>query len=165
MQPWEIHPSLVHFPIALLLSGVAADLYARARHSVTAAGLLIAGVLVGLVTGLAGFLAFFTVPSSHTETAHDRILWHLALALASVLLFAGVTWVRWRGRRDLPSPGALVGEVAAALLLGVAGYLGGHIVYHGGMGIEPNILSPELRHHAHEAGEQHTGTGTAEYTR
>ena len=65
----------------------------------------VAGVLSGLVTGLAGFLAFFTVPSSHTETAHDRVIWHLALALASVLLFAGVAWVRWRGRRELPPAG------------------------------------------------------------
>ena len=166
MEIWEIYPALVHFPIALLLAGVILDLYARARGSVTAGqvatGLFIAGVLFGLVTGLAGFVAFFTVPAAHTETAHDRVLWHLGLALASVLLFAGVSWVRWRGWRQLPSAGSLVVSLVAAGLRGVAGYLGGQIVYHGGMGIEPDILSPRLRHHHHESGEQHAG-GAADH--
>jgi uncharacterized membrane protein len=163
MEPWEIHPALVHFPIALLLGAVAVDIYARARHSVgagqVAAGLLIAGVLTGLVTGLAGLLAFYTVPSAHTEAAHDRVIWHLGLALASVVLFAGVAWLRWRGRRDLPSAGTLVAGLVAAVLLGVAGYLGGQIVYHGGMGIEPQILSGDLKHHHHEADHSHAETG------
>ncbi len=158
MEPWEIHPSIVHFPIALLLSAVALDIYARARGSAgagrAAVGLFVAGVLTGLVTGLAGVLAFYTAPSAHTEAAHDRVIWHLGLALASVVLFAVVAFVRWRGRRELPSTGALLAGVVAALLLTAAGYLGGHIVYHGGMGIDPNILAPELKQHHHEGGER-----------
>jgi hypothetical protein len=31
MELWEIHPSLVHFPIALLIAALCADIYARAR--------------------------------------------------------------------------------------------------------------------------------------
>ena len=159
MELWEIHPSLVHFPIALLIAGLCTDLYARARRSPSAGhvatGLYVAGVATGLVTGLAGVLAFYTVPSAHTEQAHDQVVWHLGLALASVVLFAGVAWVRWRGWSELPSIGSLVVSLVAVGLLTAAGYLGGHIVYHGAMGIEPDLLSPRLTQHhqsgAHEA--------------
>jgi uncharacterized membrane protein len=148
MEPWEIHPALVHFPIGLLIAGLCTDIYARARRSLSAGhvatGLYVAGVGTGLVTGLAGLLAFYTVPSAHTEQAKNQVIWHLGLALASVVLFAGLAWVRWRGWQALPSVGSLVVGLVAAGLLTAAGYLGGHIVYHGAMGIEPDLLSPKL---------------------
>ncbi len=153
MELWEIHPSLVHFPIALLIAGLCTDFYARARRNVNAGhvgtGLYIAGVVAGLVTGLAGLLAFYTVPSAHTEQAHDQVIWHLGLALTSVVLFALVAWVRWRGWRELPSGGSLVVGLVAVCLLIAAGYLGGHIVYHGAMGVEPDLLSSRLTKHHH----------------
>jgi uncharacterized membrane protein len=153
MELWEIHPSLVHFPIALLVAGLCTDLYARARRSLSAehvaAGLYVAGVGMGLVTGLAGLLAFFTVPSAHTEQSQNQVIWHLGLALASVVLFAGVAWLRWRRWSELPSVGSLVVSLVAVGLLTAAGYLGGHIVYHGGMGIEPDLLSARLTQPQH----------------
>ena len=158
MELWEIHPSLVHFPIALLIAGLCTDLYARARRNLSvghvATGLYVSGVVAGLVTGLAGLLAFYTVPSAHTEQAHDQVVWHLGLALASVVLFAGVAWVRWRGWRELPSVGSLVAGLVAVGLLTAAGYLGGHIVYHGAMGVEPDLLSPQLTEHHHSGADE-----------
>jgi uncharacterized membrane protein len=158
MELWEIHPSLVHFPIALLIAGLCTDLWARARHSLNAghvaAGLYIAGVVTGLVTGLAGLLSFFTVPSAHTKQAHDQVMLHLGLALASVVLFAMVAWIRWRDWNGLPSAGSLAVSLVAVVLLIGAGYLGGHIVYHGAMGIEPNLLSPGLTQHHHGEDDQ-----------
>jgi uncharacterized membrane protein len=117
--------------------------------------------VMGLVTGLAGLLAFYTVPSAHTEQARDQVVWHLGLALASVVLFAGVAWLRWRGWRELPSVGSLVVSVVAVGLLIAAGYLGGHIVYHGAMGVEPDLLSRELtqQHHSGANVVQHASGG------
>ena len=160
MPLWEIHTSLVHFPIALLLSAVALDLYAAWRRQVglarVATGLIVAGVLLGLLTGLAGSLAFFTAPDTHTEEAHHRVYWHLGLALGSVVLFAVAALVRWRSWAVLPSGGiVLLGVIAGGLLI-AAGYLGGDVVYHGGWGITPGILSPELRE-GHHHGESHGG--------
>src|SRR5437870_1754658 len=48
VQPWEIHPAVVHFPVALLLCAVALDLFAwwrkRSGYMRPIAGLLVAGV-------------------------------------------------------------------------------------------------------------------------
>src|SRR5262245_20848989 len=164
MELWEIHPSLVHFPIALLIAGLCVDLYAWSRGSLSAGhvatGLYVAGVLMGLVTGLAGLLAFYTVPSTHTEQAHNEVIWHLGLALASVLLFAGVAWMHWRGWRELPSAGSVALSVVAVGLLAAAGYLGGHIVYHGAMGVEPNLVSAQLqKDHSGAHGVQQASAG------
>lgn len=156
--PWEIHPALVHFPIALLLCGVVLDLYAwwRRRSDLerVATGLLVAGVLTGILTALTGFLAWWTMPSSHTEEAHVLMYWHLGLQVAAVVLFAWVVLVRWRRRQSSPSsPSRTIGLVATALLA-VGAYLGGHVVYHGGAGIDPAILVRELREgHRHGAEE------------
>jgi len=163
IEPWEIHPALVHFPIALLLSGVVLGLYAwwRGRPGLArvATGLLIAGVMGGLVTGLAGVLAMFTLPAITPESG-DLMLWHLGLQLAAVVLFAVVAWLGWRAWQTGPAVGVrLLGWVAAALLV-VGSGIGGYIVYHGGAGVEPELLSRAVRE-GHNPGEGHDATSHA----
>lgn len=150
---WEIHPMLVHFPIALLLCAVAAELWTLRHSSETlscaSAGLLMTGVVFGWLAAAAGLLSFFTVPA-HTEQAHTWMYWHLGFAGATMLLFTGLAVVRWR-KRALRTTGAqaLIGIVAATLL-SATGYLGGGIVYHGGAGIEPSLLAEKIRKgHSH----------------
>src|SRR5437016_3335265 len=100
LTPWELHPILMHFPIAFLIAAILLSAYARARSRIdlerVATGLFVAGVIMGLVAAAAGFLAFFTVPESHTELAHTLMYWHLGLMAGALLLFIIVTWVRWR---------------------------------------------------------------------
>ena len=164
LEPWEIHPALNHLAIAFLLGGVAVDLYAwwRGRDSLvrTATGLLVAGLLAGVLTAAAGLLAFLTVPG-HTEEAHRLMYWHLGIQAGALLLFAWPTWVRWRNRASPPTrAGRFVACVAAILLL-VGSGVGGYIVYHGGAGIEPELLVPSLRegHHHQEGQEQQHPAG------
>ena len=153
MTPWEFHPALIRLPIAFLLGGVAVDLAAwwkrREGWGRAATGLLTAGVASGVITAAASFLAFRTVPAP-TEGAHRWMAWHLGLALTSLAAFSGVTLLRWR----YPAMAAArVGGLAAAVLLSVAAYLGGRIVYHGGTGVNPSLLAPEVRGgHAHAGG-------------
>lgn len=93
---WEIHPATVHFPIGLLLAGVALDLYAwwRGRQELVGVdqGLLVAGVLMGAVAALSGLLAFYALPPTHTEEAHTIMYWHLGLQVASLAVFAQWSW-------------------------------------------------------------------------
>lgn len=151
---WEIHPMLVHFPIALLLTGVAAELLARKRPTLTrpAAGLLVAGAVLGWLAATAGLLSFYTVPA-HTDQAHTLMWWHLGFAVASLVLFTWVCVKRWKAGASSASGSQLAAESFGALLLLITGYLGGAIVYHGGAGIAPELLSPEIREgHSHDGG-------------
>lgn len=162
MNVWEIHPALVHFPIALLLSAVAVDVFAwwRRRDALNrvATGLLIAGVATCWVAANFGLLAFFTVPA-HTDEAHTLMLWHMGAAVSSLVLFTGLAVARWM-RRAEPVKGLehFVGLVAAAFLT-ITGALGGYIVYHGGAGVEPKLLAAELRKGHKHGGQTDKATG------
>jgi uncharacterized membrane protein len=154
-EPWEIHPALNHLPIAFLLGAVALDLYAwwhgRPGAARVATGLLVAGVITGLLTALAGLLAFFTVPG-HTEEAHRLMYWHLGVQAAALVLFAGPAWARSRDLALPPSPGGRLVICLAAVLLSIGSAIGGYLVYHGGAGVKPELLAPEVRgsHSSHE---------------
>ena len=157
-EPWEIHPALNHLPIAFLLGGVALDLYAwiRGRPSLlpVVTGLLGTGVITGALAALAGVLAFFTVPG-HTEEAHRLMFWHMGIQAAALLLFLGPTWRRWRSRAALPSAASRLVLCVAAVLLLIGSGIGGYIVYHGGAGVDPKLLAPEVREgHAHGGHEE-----------
>lgn len=152
-EPWEMHSILIHFPIAFLLSAVVLDLYGRWRGTVSvlpvAAGLLVAGVVIGVLAALAGVLAFFTVPA-HTMEAHRLMYWHLGIQSAALALFIWPAWAMWRDPVGCTLTARVIGWVAAILLI-VGSGVGGYIVYHGGAGVEPMLLTPEVReNHEHE---------------
>lgn len=148
VEPWEFHPMLVHFPIAFLLGGVILDLYAWWRGSPglvrIATGLLVAGVAAGVLTALAGWLAMETVPA-HTEQAHGLMQWHMYLQLATLGMFAVAVYLRWRDRASSPGSTSRILGWVAVIGLTVGSAFGGYIVYHGGAGVEPKLLSHELR--------------------
>lgn len=156
-SPWEIHPALVHFPIALLLAGVALDLFAwwRLRRwegpaepppgllglTRVATGLLIAGVLTGGLAALTGFVAYVTAPL-YAAGAVVLLNWHLGVALASLALFGWVAFIRWLDRASPPTAMTRATGLVAAVLLATAGALGGHLVYRAGAGFDPGRFAP-----------------------
>jgi uncharacterized membrane protein len=163
--PWELHPALVHFPIAFLLGGVLLDLFAwwrqRPELARIATGLLLAGTLTGVVAALSGLLAFFTVPA-HTEEAHTLMYWHLGLAVLTLVVFCWVSAMRCFNWRSTPTRSVRISGFFSALLLVAASALGGWIVYHGGAGIDPQLLSPEIRA-GHSHGADHHGQAPEEH--
>jgi len=131
-----LHPAVVHFPVALLLSASAADLalLAGVTSDVHIGSVLMAGGLVmGLVAMGAGLLDFTkleaaVVPHAVRHMTVMGIAW-LGYAIALYL------------RRDAFSGGVTIGSasialsLASALLLSVGGWLGGRLVYTFGAGV------------------------------
>ena len=167
MNLWEFHPMLVHFPIAFLLAVVVLDLLALRwpRESTTRAArdLLFAGTAFGWLAVAAGFLAFYTVPA-HTEEAHSLMFWHLGVGLAALAIFTWQAVSRWQQGPIQPRIIQCIVGCCGAMLLMITGALGGWIVYHGGAGVDPDILAPEIREGHSHYGNEHSHQGRSETT-
>jgi uncharacterized membrane protein len=160
LKAWELHPALVHFPIAFGIAAVALDLWARRNTSFrlfeTATNLMWATVGTGGLAAIFGLVAYFTVPA-HTPDAHLGMLWHLFLNAIAMLLFTWAAFWRTRLLPAPPTPGARTCGLTAVAFMVLGGFLGGDIVYHGGAGVDPNILAPEVRTHTHVDGAEASG--------
>ncbi len=144
----NIHPLLVHFPIAFLSLFVAVDLIGTAAKKTEwrsfASGLLYLGTVFAGLTVWAGFNAADTVPHGHN--VHDIMERHEQLGLSILALSMALT--AWRLRR--PVDGWGIYNALTVILLGVIIFgadLGGLMVYKYGVAVEAVTVSPEDSHH------------------
>ncbi len=121
------HVVLIHFPIALFLTGVLLDLISRLKRDarlVTAAqvNLTVAAICIvpAYVTGLLAW--HFALDG---QRLHGVLLYHLALASATMALVITTWWVR---SRTLLRPGIVIWlELAGALSISLTAHLGGFL--------------------------------------
>lgn len=127
-----LHPAIVHFPIALLLSATIADLaWVAGLTSDTHIGaVLMAGGLVGGLLAMGAGMADLIrldqeiVPHAMRHASVVGLAWvgyGIALYLRKEALAAGTTTAL--------SAGAIGASLASALMLAVGGWLGGRLVY------------------------------------
>lgn len=126
------HIVLIHFPIALFMTGTVLDLLSRGKRSsqfATAAYLNLTGasmtVLPTLVTGLLAW--HFALEG---QALKGRLLLHLMGASASAVLILASWWVHRRTRRtdgDLLPGYRLFLEALGVTLLALTAHLGGWI--------------------------------------
>lgn len=136
-----LHPAIVHLPIGLWLAVAVADLVAlaNAEWSGTLARFSHAAVLIALVTALLAVPPGVADWSSikKEKPAWKIGLWHMALNLVAVLIWAANFGLR-AGRLDDPAPitGAIAAtSVVGALMVGVSGYLGCLMVFDQGVSV------------------------------
>jgi uncharacterized membrane protein len=139
-----LHPALAHFPIALLLSATTADVawLAGVTSDTHIGAVLMAGglimALLAMGAGLADFAALedAVVPHALRHISAAGLAWlgyGIALYLRSGSLF---------GTANLNTPSIAV-SLVSALILALAGWLGGRLVYSFGAGVSKR--APETR--------------------
>ncbi|MDD2769039.1 MAG: DUF2231 domain-containing protein [Methylococcus sp.] len=150
----NIHPLLVHFPIAFLNAFVAFDLVATVcrRHELVrvASWMLYLGALGAVAAAAAGLFAAGFVP--HGEDVHEILAWHERLGLTVASLAVALSF--WRlAARDRFTGMASAFRFVLAWIMAIAMFfgadLGGFMVYQYGVGVK-NIQSPEAEHHHHD---------------
>ncbi len=176
--PWQIvpnlHPVIVHFPIALtivaFLLSVAA--YVRRSHPV-AVQLAAAGhftlwlAAIGAATAvLFGWMAFNSI-ANHDEAGHAAMLLHRSWAVPTAIgLILLASWDAWKYRvNELISVPMLFLLLLLSQAIAVTGWLGGEVVYRHGIGVL-SLPASEGAGHGHHGGADATAkTGPDEHTK
>ncbi|MDD5412092.1 MAG: DUF2231 domain-containing protein, partial [Methylobacter sp.] len=157
----NIHPLLVHFPIAFLSAFFALDLVGtlakKAQWRSVASWFLYIGTVATVFTVISGFMAADSV--AHGENVHD-LMERLEQVGILVLFFAVVLSI-WRMKSGGLIRGAaniffLIFSALLCVLLIVSSDMGGLLVYKYGVGVEA-VQQPEDGHvHDHQNSEADT---------
>lgn len=150
----NVHPLLVHFPIAFLTGFVLIELFGlvfgKPRIRQWASGLLYLGAGSAVISALFGLLAAESVP--HGAIVHDIMAWHQRAGFAVATL--SVAMALWRAMAGLPASAMalalsllLTGILAIVLFLGAD--LGGMMVYKHGVAVQSLQDTDSHQHHLH----------------
>ena len=133
----QMHPALVHLPIALLPLAVGADLLGRMTGNksllsfgqkaiVVAAAGAVASAVTGLIAG----------EEVNVEgEARDMLMTHRNLNFVATVVAASMAV--WRAQHRRPNAAYLGAGLAGVGVLAYTAYLGGKLVYDDGVGVEP----------------------------
>jgi uncharacterized membrane protein len=137
-----IHAMLVPLPIGLWIFALVADVVTHLRGGQgwrTVAFYCIGGGVVGaLLAAIPGLVDLATMGPGKSR----RIgIWHLAVNLLAVLVFA-VNFLMRYGNSD--HSGMLRLTALGVVLISLSGWLGGEMVYVGGVGVAPAARASEM---------------------
>lgn len=132
-----IHPALIPFPFAFLVGAVLFDvagwMLAEPTYTRTAAYLIVAGIVFGLVAAVPGVIDYFrSVPPNSSGQRRART--HGILNVSAIVLFGVAFWLR--GGFDQPVLAAIGLEVVAGAALVYSGWLGGVLVNRNMIGVD-----------------------------
>ena len=156
------HPQIVHFPIALIIISLAFDVVGRATDSgwwrKASLALLVVAVLGGAAAVFTGERVSDTaeerqgIPEAVVDAHGD--MGKLAAWLAGGALVARLVENGVGSARALVGVVALLLQLGAAVMVGIAGHRGGKLVYEHGAGVTINgqlLRAPGAKPEAGEA--------------
>ena len=133
----EMHPALVHLPIALLPLAVGADVIGSLTQNDSllsfgqkAIGVAAVGAVGSAVTGLIAGEEVNVAGASE-----DMLITHRNLNFIATLVAGGMAL--WRLKHRKPNAAYLGVGAAGVGVLAYTAYLGGKLVYHVGVGVKP----------------------------
>jgi uncharacterized membrane protein len=136
----NIHPMLVHFPIALWLAALLFEAWAVIRNSEdwhrTAARLLYLGTFAGILTVLSGLAAEKSVPAGQAMIVVGI---HKTLMILTTSLALGLSLFALAFRKNFTAAYRkylLAGLVAMAILMTVGGDRGAQLIYQYGAAVD-----------------------------
>jgi uncharacterized membrane protein len=134
-----VHPMLVAFPLALLALAPVCDaavwLGVAKRLAVVAYYLELMGLIGGGLAALTGFVDFYRLDAPANGALSQSALAHAACALGTLALF-GAAFAFRGDDAAAPTPGVIALEALGAGLVAVTGWLGGHLVFRFGAGVD-----------------------------
>ncbi len=135
----SVHPLIVHFPIALLLTAFWLDVAAVVLRRDTLHRVSFWNLALGVLGAGAAVLSGLRAEeiAKHSFEIHEVIELHERMGIITLIL--GLMWLGWRiMKRDRLGPAARLASLAlgAAMVstLTVGAYLGGRLVYEFGVG-------------------------------
>jgi uncharacterized membrane protein len=155
----NIHPMLVHFPLAFLSTFFALDLAGSIFHKpnwrAVAGWLLYLGAISAIFTAIAGFIAADSVP--HGGDVHEIMETHEHFGITVVIL--SLLLSGWRALKGGMIEGAAnsLFLILAAIMCGVmtlGADLGGLMVYRYGIAVSAVPVSEEAAMHHHHDEEE-----------
>ncbi len=158
----NVHPVLVHFPIAFFIGALLMEAMAVFRdekfHLVATWMCYLATISV-VITLFSGFIAEYSIaaadPMGHHSPAHNYIHIHrnfMLIATAVALLFTAYLFIvnlkqAWRKQRW----GILVGLAIVCTLISLGADRGSRLVFEFGIGVNPKLLkalpTTDTNHH------------------
>ncbi len=153
----NLHPAVVHFPLALLATALFFDLlalFSRGRrwldHGATLLYCLAAvGAGAAWLSGLKAADSMWSMPGPAQAALSEHQDLGLQTMAATIVLTAFRLFVAWLARKDQRTPlglfrvVAFVAAVAVVFLAGVTADHGGALVYQHGMGVKVQGDVPE----------------------
>lgn len=124
----RVHPVAAQVPLGAWMMATLLDLTGSEKHAAAVDTLLLTGCLSALPTALTGAHDLATTAGSQTRVA----LVHAIAMDATLGLFVAALVKRRRGDRRTARRLALAGTALA----GAGAYLGGHLVYRMGVGVD-----------------------------
>lgn len=132
----KIHPLVVHFPVALLVSGVVFEYYGRFQNEITAREAGRFNIRFGfwwtlavVAVGLGGLFEL-----ELRENFRTFLTYHITLAGSTLIIFgAAVALLRWGGGRPWVPPFYWILITLGLFCVLGTGYFGGELVHRFGV--------------------------------
>jgi uncharacterized membrane protein len=127
----KFHPLLLHFPIGLVFAAAGAELLAILTHRVAWRAVAVANVRAGAALAVLTAIAGWGMTSAPFVDPGPLLEWHrwLGVSGATAAIGAAVASARLDAGRGRPAFVYRAALFGAAALIGVAGHLGGSLVW------------------------------------